>query len=261
LLFAITAFVVYASSCVSAEQIEELTMHDVPRTKPTGLDPVAGATQPAGLAEWLGDISTDDFRSQYLRRAPVAQPATALGARSLMDWEALERVLGCDPDALVVARGRLLSMPAPRSLVELCDYFAAGIGLCLRHTQRHSLALARLAASFDGLGTPQVQLFVTPGGTHGFGWHYDDEDVFIAQTAGVKDYYFRANTVAADEVARPSMFSRYVSETSPLCTSTLVAGDFLYIPARWWHMAVCHQDALSISVGVMLAPGATSAEP
>ena len=41
-------------------------------------------------------------------------------------------------------------------------------------------------------GTPQVQVFATPAGTHGFGWHYDLEDVFIAQTAGMKDYYFRA---------------------------------------------------------------------
>ncbi len=28
-----------------------------------------------------------------------------------------------------------------------------------------------------------------------FGWHYDFEDVFIAQTLGTKDYYFRDNTV------------------------------------------------------------------
>jgi ribosomal protein L16 Arg81 hydroxylase len=34
-------------------------------------------------------------------------------------------------------------------------------------------------------------------------------------------------------------------------TATLVAGDFLYIPSRWWHMALCKEDALSISVGLM----------
>jgi hypothetical protein len=49
-------------------------------------------------------------------------------------------------------------------------------------------------------GEAQIQLFVTPGGTHGFGWH---------------DHRFR-------------------SEDSPLGTATLIAGDWLYIPPGWW---------------------------
>ena len=85
----------------------------------------------------------------------------------------------------------------------------------------------------------------------GFGWHYDAEDVFIAQTAGEKDYYFRENTVEADTPFPPKDFQAYHAETSALQTAHLVAGDFLYIPARWWHMALCREDALSISVGVM----------
>jgi ribosomal protein L16 Arg81 hydroxylase len=48
------------------------------------------------------------------------------------------------------------------------------------------------------------------------------------------------------------MFARFAAETSALCTATLVPGDFLYLPARWWHMAVCRENALSISVGVTL---------
>lgn len=30
----------------------------------------------------------------------------------------------------------------------------------------------------------------------------------------------------------------------------LHAGDWLYIPAYWWHIAMCEADALSVSVGV-----------
>ncbi len=41
-----------------------------------------------------------------------------------------------------------------------------------------------------------MQLYATPGGTYSFGWHYDFEDVFIAQTLGIKDYYLRDNTLA-----------------------------------------------------------------
>jgi 50S ribosomal protein L16 3-hydroxylase len=205
------------------------------------------------LADWLGTISVDEFRAGYLCRAPIAQPATALEARAVLDWDVLDRVLRCDPDVLVAARGQLLPVPPPRSRSELRGYLAAGVGLCVRHTERHDPGLARVASAFAELGAAHVQLFVTPGGTHGFGWHYDDEDVFIAQTAGVKDYYFRANTVAAGDPASPAMFSRFAEERSQLCTATLVPGDFLYVPARWWHMAMCREDALSISVGVAVA--------
>lgn len=202
--------------------------------------------------EWLGDTTIEQFHSQYLGRAAFAAPATVSVHPSLLDWELLATVLVADvaPDVLVVAKGQLLPLPPPRSLDELRAYLRMGIGLCLRHTERCHLAFRRLADAFADLGDAQVQLFVTPGGTHGFGWHYDDEDVFIAQTAGIKDYYFRANTVAAGQTARRADFHRITEESSTLCTATLVAGDFLYLPTRWWHMAVCQQTSLSISVGV-----------
>jgi hypothetical protein len=222
----------------------------MPTSIPTSATDLQPPFRGPGLTDWLGDVALDDFRKRYLHVAPLAQPMTTLSSQALLDWAALDRLLARTPDALVVARGRLLRMPQPRSVIELRGYFEAGIGLALRHTERQLPELAALASSFREIGTPHVQAFVTPAGKHGFGWHYDDEDVFIAQTVGVKDYYFRANTVAADEPARPDMFSRFSAESSPLCTATLVAGDFLYLPARWWHMALCQEDALSISVGV-----------
>jgi 50S ribosomal protein L16 3-hydroxylase len=204
------------------------------------------------LRDWLGAVTLDEFRSRVLRRQPAAQAGTTEGARAALDWETLDRVLRAGANALVVSQGRLLPAPPPRSLGELREYLAAGVGLCIQHAERHDAGLAAVAAGFAELGAAQVQVFVTAGGTHGFGWHYDDEDVFIAQTLGVKDYYFRANTVAGAEPAAPQMFARFPQEQSPLCTATLVPGDFLYLPSRWWHMALCREEALSISVGVTL---------
>ncbi|HUQ04132.1 MAG TPA: cupin domain-containing protein [Kofleriaceae bacterium] len=194
------------------------------------------------------------FRSAFLGRAPCAAPSTGTGDLALFGWEVLDRVLAARPapDVLVVARGQLLPLPPPRSALETRTLMEAGIGLAMRRTQRCDEGLARLAEELaqDIGGSAHVQLFVTPGRTHGFGWHYDDEDVFILQTVGIKDYYFRANTVAADEPAHSNVFARFDTETSPLCTARLIAGDFLYLPSRWWHMATCERDALSISVGV-----------
>jgi 50S ribosomal protein L16 3-hydroxylase len=205
------------------------------------------------LRAWLGSTSLDAFREHHLQRAPLGLPSTIADPRALLSWELLGAVLGAEvpADVLVVASGKALPFPAPRSLDELRAYFRMGIGLCLRHTERCHAGLRAVADAFETeLGSAHVQLFVTPGGTHGFGWHYDDEDVFIAHTEGSKDYYFRANTVSPDVAARRSEFARYREESSALHTTTLIAGDFLYIPARWWHMAICRETSLSVSVGV-----------
>ena len=138
---------------------------------------------------------------------------------------------------------------------DLRRLMAARLGLVIRRSERHDPELAQLARAFarDLPGEVHVQLYVTPAGTQTFGWHYDFEDVFIAQTLGTKDYYFRKNTVEVDTPFPPRDFSGFHTECSVLQTATLVPGDFLYIPSRWWHMAVCREDSLSISVGVMPA--------
>ena len=93
-------------------------------------------------------------------------------------------------------------MPAPKTLAEVRALLLEGVGLVIRRAQQLDACLARLAASLTQNipGEVHVQLFVTSAGTHSFGWHYDDEDVFIVQTEGSKDYLFRDNTV---ETHRP----------------------------------------------------------
>src|SRR5690349_24784237 len=112
------------------------------------------------LVDWLGRMSIDEFRTRFLRLAPTAQPGTALAARSLLDWNVLDRVLRAQPDVLVVSRGVLLAIPPPRTVNELAEYFAGGVGLCIRHAQRHDDGLASVVAAFEPLGAAQVQLFV-----------------------------------------------------------------------------------------------------
>lgn len=69
------------------------------------------------------------------------------------------------------------------------------------------------------------------------------------QTHGQKDYYFRENTVAREPPSTVA-FQRLGRETSPLMMATLLPGDLLSIPSRWWHMAHCIETSLSVSVGI-----------
>jgi ribosomal protein L16 Arg81 hydroxylase len=134
---------------------------------------------------------------------------------------------------------------------------AEGIGLVIRRAEQHDAELAALASLItrEIPGQVNVQLFVTPGATHGFTWHYDDEEVLIVQTHGTKDYYLRDNTVERCRPAgAPPDFTRISDESSPLAGVRLIAGDWLYIPSPWWHVAKCLEDSLSISIGISPAP-------
>jgi hypothetical protein len=208
------------------------------------------------LAEWLAPNDLAWFTSTHLERTPCARPGAAAGALPLFGWDTVDRILKSDHplDLMTVSGGQLVDVPAPRSRDEVGRLMQSGVSVVVRAAEKHDPRLLALAASFERAlpGEVHVQLYVTPGGTNSYGWHYDFENVFIAQTAGVKDYYFRANTVARDRVlGEPLDFAAVRDETSPLMSARLLAGDWLYIPATWWHLVKCVEDALSISVGVM----------
>ena len=134
------------------------------------------------------------FARDYLRKQPFASPSSAGNAIPMFGWDTLERLLANDAaaDLLAVARGKLVDLAAPKTLAEVRALLLEGVGLVIRRAELIDAGLARLAASMTRVipGEAHVQLFVTPAGTHGFGWHYDDEDVFIVQTEGSKDYFF-----------------------------------------------------------------------
>jgi len=208
------------------------------------------------LPEWLTPDDVSWFESHHLGRAPYARPAAALDALPVFTWETLGDVLGSDApvDVLTVAAGQTVPVPRPRSLADAKQLLARGVSVVVRAAERNDPGLARLAERFERVlpGEVHIQLYATPAGTNSYGWHYDFEDVFIAQTAGVKDYYFRANTVALDAVLGDTLdFTSFTRERSPLMSARLIAGDWLYLPPRWWHLVKCIEQSLSISVGVM----------
>jgi 50S ribosomal protein L16 3-hydroxylase len=210
------------------------------------------------LDQWLSPMTVSSFARDYLRTQPYASPSSAHRAMPIFGWDTLDQLLTRNPpDVLVVARGKLLDLPTPKSLGEALDLLANGVGLVIRRAEKINDGVAGLAASVTQHipADVHVQLIVTPAGTYGFGWHYDDEDVFIVQTEGSKDYFFRDNTVERERPSgTPPDFTRFGNEASPIGTARLLAGDWLYIPARWWHAAKCIEDSLSISLGIFPDP-------
>lgn len=209
----------------------------------------------SAIESWLSGIDTPDFRAGNFRRAAMARPRAARSIIPFLTWEVIGRLLASpDPvDLLVVRNGSLLER-RPANGAEAEALFRDGYSLVLRRCERHDELLRRLADGFARHldGEVSIQIYATPSTYRSFSWHYDCEDVFIAQTSGVKEYYLRENTVnprpTLDAMPRDMHFER---ETTATQATTLVPGDWLYIPRGWWHVARAVESALSISVGVL----------
>ena len=212
------------------------------------------------LKQIMGEESLRGFlRTSYLK-APHSMPQEAIGLLPLLTWDSFCGLTTRVPekDVLVVKNGRLFSQIVPKSPEDVRRLHDDGYSLVLRNTDRLDPALDEMARSLENelKGKVAIQLYSTPNGHHSFGWHYDAEEVFIIQTKGTKEYFLRENTVyplAVLEAMPRDM--QYEQEKTPTLETTLIAGDWLYIPGGWWHMAKAVEDSLSLSVGVMPPTG------
>lgn len=212
------------------------------------------------IEQLLGDFPLrqfplQQFINEYFLRQPFslaggAAPLTALGT-----WPIVESILARpDADVLVVKDGRRWEGSHNPSPQEARRLFDEGYTVLVRHAERSNDQIAELAAGFakDFAAEVDVHIYCTPGGQHGFGWHYDVEDVFILQAAGSKEYSLRKNTVnpwpVLDNLPHDM---RYEREIMPLSRCLLSAGDWLYIPHGYWHKAEAREESFSLAVGVM----------
>lgn len=207
------------------------------------------------IGSWVDDLPS--FRREHFQRAPFARPASARRAIRLLTWDTVGRLVEAGADMLVVRNGQLVDH-RPQTFGEALTLFREGHSLVLRRCEKHDPPLRALADSVEAEfeGDVSIQVYATPGDFHSFGWHYDCEDVFIAQTLGRKEYVLRANTINPEpHIERMPRDMHYERETTPAVASLLEPGDWLYVPRGWWHMARAYEDSLSISIGV-LSPAA-----
>jgi hypothetical protein len=186
---------------------------------------------------------------------PVAWPQAARAIAGRATWQTLDEILATDgPDVLVSRDGRPSSFTAPLTAGEARRLRAEGHTVTVRHAERHAPALASLASEFEAdFGSPvDVHLNATPAGCSGFGWHFDVEEVFVIQSAGMKRYRLRNNTVlpfpTPDTMPRELGFA---AEVTPAKECVLAAGDLLYLPPGCWHVARAEEDSLSLAIGLL----------
>ncbi len=196
-----------------------------------------------------------EFTQRFFRHQPLARQGVLGDWQHLGSWETVEQILA-DPqaDAFLARGGALWPGSEPITYDRVRQLHAEGYTLVIRHAERQHAPLAQVASEFTAVfqAPVNIHIYCTPDEQHGFGWHYDAEDVFIVQTEGSKEYSLRKNTVNPWPLADTLPANmRYEREISPLMKCRLEAGDWLYLPTGYWHKGQASQAAISLAIGVL----------
>jgi ribosomal protein L16 Arg81 hydroxylase len=209
----------------------------------------------AMLSQLLGSMTPQSFLEDYFLKLPLAMAGGCRHLCTLGSWEIVVHLLAqTGIDVLVGREGAAWQGPTPDA-AEARRLLDDGYTLGIRHAERHHHDLARLASDFaaEFAAPVDLHLYMTPASHAGFGWHYDAEDVFILQTQGSKVWSLRKNTVNPWPLVETiPQDMRYRGEMMPLMRCSLAAGDWLYIPAGYWHSTQAGEESISLSVGLKM---------
>jgi ribosomal protein L16 Arg81 hydroxylase len=207
------------------------------------------------LASTLGLPSLDQFLERHFRQFPFVSTVGSVDVVRPFGWDTVGQLLESpDVDWLLTREGVPISCERRPTATEAADLLATGHGLRFRHAERHCAAIGSLAMVFQRALAAPVDCHVNCTGANavGLNWHYDAEDVFVLQTLGTKEWSLRKNTVhpwPLIETLPEDM--QYERETMPIMRCQLAEGDWLYIPAGYWHFTRANEVSISMSVGLL----------
>jgi len=216
------------------------------------------------LEEMLSPLSLQEFSAEYLFRMPYAAPFKASRFKDLISWQILEDILKAEhDDCWLPYRGKLPEDPRLSSgkltKTQMYEGFAQGRTILVRHAERSHPQLKSIADDFYKVfhDPVDIQLYGTPAQQEGFDWHFDAEEVFVIQSVGEKEFRLRANTTFPWPVPSSTPQHKFFAaeRPSPEIRCWLKPGDWLYIPAGYWHKARAITPSFHLSVGIMSTTG------
>lgn len=186
------------------------------------------------VRQWLSGEPLERFLENDFGRAPRMGLATAWGAAPLLDWRLVSALLQAGADVRLGCDGRRWRGPAPRCMLEAHKLLRAGWSLRLLQAQAYDEPLRRLAAtvSADIAGKVSIEVAVHPRGQAGFGWHREQDHLFLIQSCGTKAVRFREKVSACPRAW------------------VLAPGDWLYLPPGWPYSCAAEGDSLTLRVRV-----------
>jgi 50S ribosomal protein L16 3-hydroxylase len=211
------------------------------------------------------DLIKDCLADSYLQfltdnwlQGPFAMPNVADRYRGLVSWDMILEIIDSKANNCWLPKDGVLPDESSGILTskQASEGFLNGRTVLIRHAEKFHPVLDQIGFSVQQeFSAPvDIQIYATPANEEGFGWHFDKEDVFAIQTAGIKEFSLCANSVYPD-VRTMDMPERleFNRETSPEIRCTLRAGDILYIPAGYWHRARAVSNSIHMSIGIMVS--------
>lgn len=234
-------------------------------------------TEPADLAAIVAPESAEDFLRTVWGRQFRHVPGTPGKFAGLLPWDVLNQILEqhrLEPPRLRLTREgkpvppqswlshqpnrRTSGQPIPRlNAAALTRELRDGATLVLDAVDELHRPVTELSRSLERIFHVRVQVNAYAGWrtSHGFDLHWDDHDVFVLQVAGRKHWKVYGMTrryPLARDVERT-----VEPPTEVLWDGLLEAGDLLYIPRGWWHVATpLDEPTLHLTVGVNNPTGA-----
>ena len=221
-------------------------------------------TAASTLQELVAPLTEAEFLTFLRERKLVHRRAAHNGGYAqLMGWEALQRLIAQGdyprrPDYFRVAKE---SVPAPIERwvidgkvdpVRLEACLADGFSIIITHLDQYVPSLGALCRNLTArlLETTYVGAIVTTGAEGAFRLHYDFEDLIILQVEGTKRWQ-----IFGPPVSNPvrGMAKQAVPQGAPMFDEVLEPGDFLFVPAGYWHHCQT-MSGKSIHMGIFLIP-------
>ena len=210
---------------------------------------------PSILTTLLGSTPLADFLEHFYRRSPFYRQGGCCHLRHLGSWEALQTTINRDtvyshPGLKTNARGLV------ESLVEVRALMKQGYNVANHNVENRHAGLANLAGAFrrDFGDLTDVSIFCTGTDQPGAAWHTDEEDVFVLQTVGAKEWNLQEDTKwhyvheSDDEEERRSGVIDYQR-------FFLHEGDWLYVPSGYLHRTRGIRESVSLSINVHTSSG------
>lgn len=221
-----------------------------------------GRTRGTGHAWDLGallhPVTCEAFRTQYWERDVLFLQRQAAGFfADLMTLDDLDRILsaaGCyEPEVSVIVKGHNQAVSDDYLRLEtIYAHYRRGATIGVNYIHRRWEPLAQLCRSMSHeISAPlNVNAYLTPPGTQGFGTHVDTHDVFILQIHGAKRWQLYEPSCRL-----PESLEMAGEQDSPpgtvKSTAELRPGDLLYLPRGTPHDASANESAsLHLSIGV-----------
>jgi ribosomal protein L16 Arg81 hydroxylase len=222
------------------------------------------STAASTLEELVAPLTEAEFLA-FLRERKLVHVRSAHDGcyTRLMGWEALRHLIEHGEYSRGAEHLRVTKESAPAPIerwmidgkvdtVRLEECLADGFSIIVTHIEEHVPALGALCQNLSArlLERTYVGAIVTTGAEGAFRVHYDFEDLIILQVEGAKRWQ-----IFGPPVSNPirGMAKPPPPEGPPVFDEVLEPGDFLLVPAGYWHHCQT-MSGRSVHLGIFFIP-------